>query len=569
MTLTTRFALGAALMVGTAAALLSAAAGVLVRDALEERLTEELLREASLVAAAWQSRGESPGAVARRYGRILNRRVTLIDSAGTVIGDSEFDDAALLLLENHGGRPEVREAMARGRGTAKRYSASTGRVEFKAAVRSGSMVVRLSAPAAELAPALDGIRRSIFLVSLAAVLLGVLAARRAAGGISSELRRLADAARRPLTEPSAAPVSSGIPEVAEVATALKATRSDAARLMEELTSDRDAWESVIESLSDGVLAFDAEGGVRIANRAARGILGYSPDQPMPPLQELFRQREIREIVGRLERGEESAEWEVALGERVVLLSGRTLPAEGCVLVLRDITELRRLETVRRDFVANVSHELKTPLTSISGYTETLLGEGDHPPHQRQFLEIILHNARRMKRLVDDLLELAQIESQQVKLEPQPLDLRAAAREAFDLFRERAQRQQVDFALEFPAEPIVRADPDALRRILVNLFDNALRHTPPGGKISVLARDAGDGVEVGVADTGTGIPREHLHRVFERFYRIDAGRSRAEGGSGLGLSIVKHLVEAHGGSVRIESAVGQGTTVWLRFPGPAE
>jgi PAS domain S-box-containing protein len=416
---------------------------------------------------------------------------------------------------------------------------------------------------------LDGIRRSIFLVSLAAVLLGVLAARRAAGGISSELRRLADAARRPLTEPSAAPVSSGIPEVAEVATALKATRSDAARLMEELTSDRDAWESVIESLSDGVLAFDAEGGVRIANRAARRILGYSPDQPMPPLQELFRQREIREIVGRLERGEESAEWEVALGERVVLLSGRTLPAEGCVLVLRDITELRRLETVRRDFVANVSHELKTPLTSISGYTETLLGEGDHPPHQRQFLEIILHNARRMKRLVDDLLELAQIESQQVKLEPQPLDLRAAAREAFDLFRERAQRQQVDFALEFPAEPIVRADPDALRRILVNLFDNALRHTPPGGNISVLARDAGDGVEVGVADTGTGIPREHLHRVFERFYRIDAGRSRAEGGSGLGLSIVKHLVEAHGGSVRIESAVGQGTTVWLRFPGPAE
>jgi two-component system phosphate regulon sensor histidine kinase PhoR len=563
LTLATRFAIGAALLSGVAAALLSVAANGLVRATLEERLMEELRREASLVAVALQSRGGTPNVLAHRYGRILNRRVTLIDSKGTVLGDSEFDHVALALLENQSDRPEVREAMATGRGTAKRYSSSTGRVEFKAAVRSGNWVVRVSAPVAELEPALNRARRSTLFAALVSVLLSVLVARRAGSWVASELRRLADTAARPWSVAASAP--SRIPEFATVATAVAATRGEALRLSEKLQREEEAWESIIESLGDGVLAFDAEGEARIVNRAARELLGYSATQSIPPLAELFRQREVREVLGNLDRGEKSAEAEVQLGERTVLLLARALPEGGRVLLLRDTTELRKLEAVRRDFVANVSHELKTPLTSISGYTETLLAEGDYPPHRRHFLEIILQNAHRMRRLVDDLLELALLESQQVQLSPQPLELAAAAQEAFDLFQERAEQKGVSFVVELPQPCLVRADPEALRRILVNLFDNSLRHTPFGGKIKVIAREMNGDLEVGIADTGTGIPREHLPRVFERFYRVDAGRSRATGGTGLGLSIVKHLVEAQGGSVRIESALGQGTTVWLRFP----
>ncbi len=563
MTLATRFTTGAVLYGGAGAVLLSVAAGVLVRAALEERLMEELLREASLVAAAWQSWGQTPHTLARRYGRILDRRVTLIDFRGTVIGDSEFDDAALALMENHGDRPEVQEAIARGTGKAKRYSASTGRVEFKAAVRSDNAVVRLSAPASALEPALDRAYRSILLAALAVVSLGVLVARSVARSLTSELGNLAKNARQPLSAPASTPPPS-ISEVAAVARALEATRSEALHLTEALRREGDAWKSLLESLPDGLLAFDAEGRVRMANSSARKLLGYSPAQPIPALPELFRLREMREVVERLQ-GAEYAEAEVTLGEKTVLLSGRALAGGGTALLLRDVTELRRLEAVRRDFVANVSHELKTPLTSISGYTETLLAEGDYTPQQRQFLEIVLQNARRMRRLVDDLLELTRLDSQQVQLDAQPLELAAAVRETFDLFRERAERKGLSFAVEVPEDCLVRADPDAFRRILVNLFDNALRHTPAGGRIAVLAREEPEAVEVGIADTGTGIPREHLHRVFERFYRVDTGRSRAEGGTGLGLSIVKHLVEAHGGAVRIESSLGRGTTVWLRFP----
>ncbi len=564
MTLTTRFSIAAALLGGAAAAFLWVVAGALVRETLEDRLMDELLRETSLVAAALQSQRQTTVALARRYGRILNRRVTVIDSRGTVIADSDFDETALALMENHGDRPEVKEAMAVGNGRAKRYSASTGRVEFKAAVRSGNLVVRLSTPAAELEPALDRAHRSIFFAALAVVLLGVLVARKAAGKLSSELAKLADRARQPLAAPASAPARPWTSEIAEVVTALEATRSDALRLVQELRSESDTWKSVLESLADGVLVFDRHGSVRIANRAARTLLGYPQTQPIPTLAELFRQREIREVVERLGQGE-PAEVEVGLGERKVLFYGRPLAGGGTVLVLRDITDLRKLEAVRRDFVANVSHELKTPLTSISGYAETLLAEGDYAPQQRQFVEIILQNARRMRRLVDDLLELARVESQQMSLSAQPLELEVAAQDAFDLFRERAERKGLNFSVEVPEGCLVRVDPDAFRRILVNLFDNAVRHTPSGGRVAVIAKEEAEAVEVGIADTGTGIPREHLQRVFERFYRVDPGRSRAEGGTGLGLSIVKHLVEAHGGSVRIESTVGEGTTVWLRFP----
>ncbi len=239
---------------------------------------------------------------------------------------------------------------------------------------------------------------------------------------------------------------------------------------------------------------------------------------------------------------------------------------GAVIVLHDLTELRRLKAVRKDFVANVSHELKTPLTSISGYAETLLAEMPDEPTRTQFLETIASNARRMQRLVDDLLDLSRIESGRWQPRPGAVGVRAAAEEAWAGLAPRRAGRNVRFEVSTATGgETVAADPEALRQVLTNLLDNAIRYTPDGGRIVVTAEPVQGGVVLAVRDSGQGIAPDHLPRIFERFYRVDASRSREEGGTGLGLAIVKHIVEAHGGRVDAESELGAGTTVTAWFP----
>ena len=265
-------------------------------------------------------------------------------------------------------------------------------------------------------------------------------------------------------------------------------------------------------------------------------------------------------------GQSVLERELELDGQSVLLSARPLAHGGALLVLHDVTELRRLETVRRDFVANVSHELKTPLTSISGYAETLVQEPADGETTRRFLTVILSNARRMQRLVDGLLDLSRIESGGWRPAPEPLDVAAVARESWGLLADRAEQRQIGFAAQVaPDASMVTADPDAVRQVLSNLFDNAIRHTPAGGRVTFSAARDDGGVALEVRDTGAGITGEHLPRIFERFYRADHARARDDGGTGLGLAIVKHLVEAHEGRVGATSQVGRGTAITCWFP----
>jgi signal transduction histidine kinase len=286
---------------------------------------------------------------------------------------------------------------------------------------------------------------------------------------------------------------------------------------------------------------------------------------MPPLGELFHDRPHRALMREVLSGATVERRELDLGDRTVVISARPLEGGRRLLVLSDVTDLRRLETVRRDFVANVSHELKTPLTAIAGYAETLAAEsGD--AQASGFAQTIVDNAQRMQRLVDDLLDLSRIESGGWRPEPGPVQIDGAAREAWRPFVERAAARRVAFETRVtPAASAITVDPEAFRQILTNLFDNALRHTPPGGRITIGAEPYGTEVLVRVADTGSGIPAEHLARIFERFYRVDPARSRQQGGTGLGLAIVKHLVEAHGGRVDAKSELGRGTTILLFFP----
>jgi signal transduction histidine kinase len=296
------------------------------------------------------------------------------------------------------------------------------------------------------------------------------------------------------------------------------------------------------------------------------MLGYGPADALPDLPELFRVKAAREVVHAVMRGTTIRDRELEIDERIVLVNARPLPSGGAVIVIHDLTDVRRLEAMRRDFVANVSHELKTPLTSISGYAETLLADVPDEETTRRFLTTIVTNARRMQRLVDNLLDLARLEAGHWQPMQEPVDLAETAEDAWESLREGTRAQTIQFVLDVPASAAtVFADADAIRQVLTNLLDNSIRYTPAGGRILCRSRVEGDGVAISVADNGSGIVREHLPRVFERFYRADPSRSREEGGTGLGLAIVKHLVEAHGGRVSAESERGIGTTITCWFP----
>jgi signal transduction histidine kinase len=316
-----------------------------------------------------------------------------------------------------------------------------------------------------------------------------------------------------------------------------------------------------------VLAVDRHRRVIRINRSGRHLLeAYAPVPFSVDL--LPRDRTLHDALAEALAGGVVDRVETQIGARTLALTARPLGAEGggAVLALFDLTGTRRLEAVRRDFVANVSHELKTPLTAIRGFAETLATElGSNEQHAR-FAETIRQNAERMQSLIDDLLDLSRIESGGWSPSPTDVDVAATAEEAAAAYRKEADRRGTSIRIAVdPSAAKLRADPVALRQALGNLVENAVRYTPSGGTITIFARGEDHGVALGVSDTGAGIPPEHLPRIFERFYRVDTARSRSAGGTGLGLAIVKHLVEAHGGRVRAESQVGRGTTVSLFFP----
>ncbi len=384
--------------------------------------------------------------------------------------------------------------------------------------------------------------------------------------VARPLDELNDAARTIAAGHAPAYPESRVPEVARHILALRLMHQELADRLMRLRREREDTRTLIESMSDGVLAANARGDIVSANTAARRLLDYRDEAALPPLAELFHDKAARDVLRDVLAGRNVEQRELELDERVLLATARLLPDGGTLLVLRDVTDLRKLEAVRQDFVANVSHELKTPLTSIAGYAETLAAEAAPDTPTGRFAATILTNARRMQHLVDDLLDLSRIESGGWRPERRVIELDPAARDAWLPFAERAAAQRVTFEVAVsPDAHAVAADPDALRQVFTNLFDNALRHTPAGGRVRVAADVVADSVRLSVEDTGSGIPGEHLPRIFERFYRVDAGRSREQGGTGLGLSIVKHLVEAHGGRVEADSTLGRGTAIRLTFP----
>lgn len=544
---------------------LTFAANRWLRQELEDRVATELERQTRVVAAAVLRDTTALNETAHRLGALVGRRVTLIGLDGRVLGDSDFDDASLALLENHRDRPEVVAALRTGSAVDSRRSASTGRLEMKVAIAAWPGIVRLSETLEQVDEVVSGAVRSVFVAALVALALGAVLAAIAGRAVSGPLRDLARGARGLAAGLPPAYPSTAAPEIRELVHALRSMHDELSEHMGELQREREETATMIESMAEGVIATNERGDPVIVNDAARRVLDYRLDDPLPNIRELFHQSEARRLVERVLDGDAVVGLETAIDGRSVLITARPLPNGGAVLGLNDLTDLRRLEVVRRDFVANVSHELKTPLTSVSGYLETLLSGDQDPATRRHFLEIAKNNAYRMQRLVDDLLDLSRLESGAWQPEYAPIDVGKAAEEAWHPFAPTAADRGLTFECDTDAAPRLYADRDAVGQILTNLFDNAVRHTGPGGRIVCTTRTRPEGVELAVRDTGTGIPADQLPRIFERFYRVDPGRSRAEGGTGLGLAIVKHLAEGHGGWVDAESTVGAGTVVRVFFP----
>jgi two-component system phosphate regulon sensor histidine kinase PhoR len=563
--LTQRLMVGSLLVCGVFVILTVTSLDIRLRHRLQEASTTELLREARLVGAQWHA-GLDADSLADAAGAALAHRVTLVTADGRVVGDSEFDEPALSRLENHSGRPEISSALQSDSGSSIRSSPSAGDVELYAAVRTSMGVARVSLPTLAQELIVDRLQRDVLLVSLGATLLALGLAALFARSVTRPVLELRDDAKAIAAgDLERRPALNVGGEVGELATAFHQLASQLSTRLRALEADDALLRALMDSLNEGAVALDARRQVVHMNAQARRLLGVRDEVPFPADQ-LPRERVLRSAIGAAIAGEAIDGLELTLSGRTVTLTARPLQSGGAVLALFDLTPLRRLETVRSDFVANVSHELKTPLTVIGGFAETL-GDDDglDPEVRRQFASAILSNTRRMQRIVDDLLDLSRIESGGWTPNPSSIDIASLAAEVLTGVRDRASAKNVSLRANIePAAQVIEADPTALRQVLTNLVDNAVRHTS-AGEVVVEARSVNGGVAVSVRDTGVGIRMEHLARIFERFYRVDTGRSRDEGGTGLGLAIVKHLVEAHGGRVTASSEPDRGTTIEAWFP----
>jgi two-component system phosphate regulon sensor histidine kinase PhoR len=574
------------------------AAEIYLRTALDalltERIREDLFRRAALVQHIAYERtlaGDDVtgwDAFADAASRPAAARITVIRRDGVVLGDSDVDRARIGSLDNHGGRPEVMDALAHGQGANIRQSATLRRRMMYVATpfrttRGVRGVVRLSMPLTVVEEDIARARRILLLAMLLLLVLAVAISTIAANWGSKRLRTLTNAARRMAAGDLNARVRLlGSDEFAELGHVLDQLAHNLSATLSDLRSERDLLDSVLRGMQEGVLLLDAEGHIVLVNPALRNMLFLPPDVRGRSLLEVIRHAELKEFLdaARSGGGPHSCEIELAgLKPRRLLVHATRVTPEpqstndrtALLAVCVDVTDLRRLESLRRDFVANVSHELRTPVAALRSAAETLqTGAADDPNSARRFLGMIERNAERLHRLIEDLLDLSRIESSEFRLHVENVDLASVVRHVLAIFEDDARAKSIRLraAVDSPVPP-ARADRRALEQILSNLIDNAIKYSSFGASVTVRAVQTDRGLTLVVEDTGPGIGAKHLPRLFERFYRVDPGRSRALGGTGLGLAIVKHLTEAMGGQVSVTSVAGRGATFSVTLPRAGE
>lgn len=505
-------------------------------------------------------------------------RVTVIARDGRVLADTDEDPRQ---MENHAARPEIAEAFAKGSGQAVRYSATLSHDLVYLATRHQSegeapIVIRFSVPLHRLDEALTSFRHRLWTVSFLILLVSGSASLLFFRMVSGRIGRLKEFSGRVAKgDFRALPADRSRDELADLSRSLGETARQLDLTIRTLTEERNQSAAILASMAEGVAVIGPQERLTYCNAAFRqAIGGDSSACEGRSAVEVIPHSDLLTLIQKALTGNETVRSELVVGSvptRSFSVTAAPIRSNdttaGAVIVLHDITELRRLERARRDFVANVSHEFKTPLTAIQGFTETLLGGAvDDRGNNRRFLGIIRDHSQRLERLTNDLLRLAQIEAGKLQLDLRPVEVAEVIGPCLEIIRLKAQAKRLALKAEYgPDVPPVIADVASLQEMLQNLLDNAVRYSTPGGCISVKAVGSGSEVAISVSDTGIGIAKSEQERIFERFYRADAARSRESGGTGLGLAIVKHLVEAHGGRIRVESELGRGSTFHIFLP----
>jgi two-component system, OmpR family, phosphate regulon sensor histidine kinase PhoR len=545
-----------------------------LRTEIERNLTQKTLLFAHRVET---DRNHSLTEIAAQEALAAGARATIIDASGKVLADSESNPTT---MENHATRKEFAAALAGQTGESERRSATLGIPFLYVAAPVSGGAVRLAYPLSDVEAVQSQVHRRLLWGSTIALLIALLIAASASVWTSRRLERIVDVAVRIEQGDLRARVEDRpLDEIGRVAAAIDKTAGQVEKSFAAVRSSQRQLETLLNSMQDAVIAISSDGLVQWANQPMDRLVPQHT-RLNAPVVETIRDPDFLAAVKAA-----TTTKQVKTTRATSIVPGRAfdvtaapLPDGGAVAVLRDLTETERVEKTRRDFIANVSHELRTPLTSIQGYSETLLDlSSENSGPNREFLEIIRKNAARMARLTEDLLTLARVESGETRFDTEPVPPVELLHDAEESFREIARGQEVDLQIidaagtsgSVESLPAVRADREAIHQVFSNLIDNAMKYGRSGGRILLGARPAKRGIQFGVEfyvqDFGAGIASEHLPRLFERFYRVDKARSRESGGTGLGLAIAKHIMLAHGGSIRAESDLNHGSTFLFTLP----
>jgi two-component system phosphate regulon sensor histidine kinase PhoR len=567
----------------------------MVRESHIEALKTNMLRELHviLVTLDW-SKGGTEAEQVKYYTELANRlknsadaRVTYIRADGKVLGDSDHDPED---MENHLLRKEIVEAEKTGVvGTDMRYSATVQRnmlyvvVPVKDGVQTKGYV-RLAMGLEEVDASIQRVWYVLLIGLLAVFLIAAVISYRVAYGLTRPIEKITSVAQQITNMNYKARVNiNKKDEVGQLGHAINRMADSLQLQMNRILEDESRLKSVLDNMISGVVMIDRDSKIVLLNRSAEDILGFSVQELLgKKFDEAKQQFEFTQLIQECIDLREHIRDEMIFyypSERIleINLSPISLNEEewvGVLIVLHDITAVRRLERMRSEFVANVSHELKTPIAAVKGFAETLLaGALNDMETAKSFLKIIFDESERLNRLIGDILELSKIESKRIPLQFSPVHLHTFIGNCLHVMNSEAAKKSIEFDMQVDENLYIEADEDRLRQILINLLSNGINYTPEGGRVRIKVEPPEGGreslenerVRMTITDTGIGIPKKDLPRIFERFYRVDKARSRSSGGTGLGLSIVKHLVELHKGSIRVESEVGMGTKFIIDLP----
>lgn len=553
-------------------------------------LEDNMIREINLLSRTFDfhpTQGEGEMAYYTREAKglaaLTDSRVTFILKDGTVFGDSESDP---LHMDNHNNREEIVDAVNKGFGNAIRYSSTLKEDMLYVAVPVVSAgkydgFIRLSL---SLKSVDEGVRKGWTLMAGGLAILFVVAAivsYRVAAGLTSPIEKITKVAGKiSRLEYDARVDMQRKDEIGQLAKAINGMADSLQNQMQTIRDNEDLLQSVLDNMTSGILLVASDGSIALINPAAEDMLDVrSGELQGRSFNELKKYYELTKLIkdGITEREIIHVERSVYRPEETILqldgvpMLGEDQSFKGMLFLLQDVTAIRRLENMRSEFVANVSHELKTPVAAVKGFSETLLGGGVKDEETaRSFLQIIYDESERLNRLISDILDLSKIESKASPMDYAPVHLASFCASIMDTMTTVAKKKRITLHSNIPEELFAEADEDKLRQILINLLSNAVNYTQDGGKVELNIQDDqnAEGLEkvlIKVSDTGIGIPKKDQPRIFERFYRVDKARSRGSGGTGLGLSIVKHLVEQHHGEISVESEVGIGTTFTVELP----